>query len=69
MKKGLLATLLTLTASLVAPDPRRQRQPQHYRALPEKSEGHSVVTTPPRTESEMKRVKERHRQRKAKRGY
>lgn len=70
MKKGFLAALFAATVSLIVPDNRRQkRKPQHYRALPETATKTPVVNTPPRTESEMKRVKERHRQRKAKRGY
>ncbi len=68
MKKGLLATLLALTSTVLFPGERRQRQPQHYRALP-KTTGEAVVKTPPMSEADMKRVKERHRQRKAKRGF
>jgi hypothetical protein len=72
MKKGFLAALFAATVSFIVPDNRRQkRKPQHYRALPETSTGTPmpVVKTPPMTEADAKRVKQRHRQRKAKRGY
>lgn len=73
MKKSLLASLWAITASLLTPAKTKpgRKSAQHYRALPETNlrTEMPVVKTPLLTEAEMKRVKERHRQRKAKRGY
>ena len=71
MKKSLLASIWAITASMLAPKADRERPKQHYRALPKTNTKTEmpVVNTPPMTEAGLKRVKERQRKRKAKRGF